>query len=357
MNMRDWTLRILKLTGFALVVTATFMLVTSLLRASLQPPVLRLYLAIFFVHALIISALCWQMMPLLGKWTESFPLLLRWTVLLSALGAAAVAGSAVASVIVHYTIAHMHDVPIGAIFSEGIAVAIPITLVAGTITTVIVAGRHRLEVNKAILQEQRLKRETAEKLAAEAKLASLSARVQPHFLFNTLNSIAALIRENPVEAEHTIERLAALLRSSLDTAGTIPLEQELMLVRDYLEIQKTRMDERLSFTITTDPGLHATVPPFSVQTLVENSVKHAATGQQVLDLLVRTSRYDSQVAISVIDNGPGFDPAFVKPGHGLDMLGARLRAVFEDRASIDYFREPKRMTVRLRVPRDESIPG
>jgi len=129
------------------------------------------------------------------------------------------------------------------------------------------------------------------------------------------------------------------------------------LVRDYLEIQKTRMEERLSFTITVDPGLRASVPPFSVQTLVENSVKYAATESGVLDLQVRACRYDSQIAISVTDNGPGFDPSFVKPGHGLEMLRARLRAVFEDRASIDFFRERERMTVRLRVPQDESIPG
>ena len=118
------------------------------------------------------------------------------------------------------------------------------------------------------------------KLAAEAQVASLTSRVQPHFLFNTLNSISALIRDDPKQAEQTIERLASLLRSSLDQTETVPLEQEIKLVRDYLEIQKTRLGERLHFEVAVEPGIQATVPPFSVQTLVENSVKHVAGRRQ-----------------------------------------------------------------------------
>jgi len=90
-SVRDWAIRILKLMGFTLIVTVTFLFVNTLLRASLPSPAFRTYLSVFFVHALLISALCWQVMPLLGKWSETFPLPLRWGILLSALGAAAVA--------------------------------------------------------------------------------------------------------------------------------------------------------------------------------------------------------------------------------------------------------------------------
>jgi len=182
-------------------------------------------------------------------------------------------------------------------------------------------------------------------------LASLSSRVQPHFLFNTLNSIAALIRENPEQAEQTVERLASLLRSSLDQTQIVPLEQEIKLVRDYLEIQKTRLGERLTFEIAVEPGIQAGVPPFSVQTLVENSVKHVAGRRQGgVDLHIRASRFGDDVIILVADNGPGFDADSMKSGHGLDNLQARLRAVYGDRAGLEFLREPSQMTVRLRIP-------
>jgi sensor histidine kinase YesM len=355
--MRGWAIAGLKLLGFTVMVTGGSMVVMGMLRAAL-PLQAGLYLSTFFVHALFISALCWQVVPRLGKWSATSPFAFRWTILLSALLGMAIGGTAVASIAVHYTFGEMREISAAEIFGEGLRVAIPVTLIVGTITTVVMAGRSRLKSSEAVVQEHRLKRETAEKLAAQAKLASLSSRVQPHFLFNTLNSIAALIRENPAEAEHTLERLASLLRSSLDNAGIIPLDQELKLVRDYLEIQKTRMGDRLTFQIAIDSDLHAAVPPFSVQTLVENSVKHAAAKlERGLDVRVRASRYDSQVAIYVTDNGPGFDPAFMKAGHGLDNLQARLRAVYGDRAALDFFREPERMTIRLRVPQDESLSG
>lgn len=175
--------------------------------------------------------------------------------------------------------------------------------------------------------------------------------MQPHFLFNTLNSISALIRENPAQAEQTIERLASLLRSSLDNAETVPLDQEMRLVRDYLDIQKTRQGERLTYEISVAPGLSAAVPPFSVQTLVENAVKHVAgRRQEGVDLKIRAAPINRDVVVFVTDNGPGFDPGSIQPSHGLDNLQSRLRAVYGDRAGLEFFREPGRMTVRLRIP-------
>ena len=321
------------------------------------PSDVGVYIAIFLVHALIISALCWLVIPQLGAWTEHHPWAVRWTILISALLGLAVAGTVFASLILRYTFSWVRTVPFGIFFGEALATAVPVTIIVGVITTLIVAGRERLEGSRAALQEQRLKRETAEKLAAEAKLASLTSRVQPHFLFNSLNSIAALIRENPAEAEQTVQRLASLLRSSLDNIETVPLAEEIKLVRDYLEIQKTRMGERLTFQIAVDPGIHAVIPPFSVQTLVENSLKHVAEqSQKGVDLWVRVQQLEGDVVVSVSDNGPGFDSRFMKAGHGLDNLRARLRAIYGDRAGLEFLREPERMTVRFKVPH-ERISG
>lgn len=112
---------------------------------------------------------------------------------------------------------------------------------------------------------------------ARAKLAALRSRLRPHFLFNTLNSIAVLVREAPEEAEATIRRLADLLRQTLeheDVEG-VPLERELAFVRRYLEIQETRYEDRLRVEIEVEPkSLEARVPFLVLQPLVENAIRH-----------------------------------------------------------------------------------
>src|SRR5437764_15089871 len=101
------------------------------------------------------------------------------------------------------------------------------------------------------MRTRQLEEASARKLATEARLSSLESRIHPHFLFNTLNSISSLIREDPVRAERTVERLAALLRYSLDVnaRGLAPLRHELKIVRDYLEIEHTRFGERLRYSV------------------------------------------------------------------------------------------------------------
>jgi LytS/YehU family sensor histidine kinase len=226
-----------------------------------------------------------------------------------------------------------------------------VTLLVGTIITIFVSTKKRLDATESQLQEQRLERERAEKLAAEARLASLASRVQPHFLFNTLNSISALVREDPAQAEQTIIRLSSLLRSSLEGKDTVPLEQELKLVADYLEIQRTRLAERLRFHISDVPQHAPAVPPFAVQTLVENSVRHAGeTRLEGVEVEVNACRTNDDLIVDVTDNGSGFDQSELRAGHGLDILINRLRALYGERAALEFERAEHGMTVRLRVP-------
>ena len=125
--------------------------------------------------------------------------------------------------------------------------------------------RDRLAAMTLDLRTRQLEHERANKMALEARLATLEARLHPHFLFNTLNAISALIREDPEEAERTVERLAALLRFSLDATqrGLVPLGDELKIVVDYLEIERTRLGERLSYALKVAPVSHrlADSPP------------------------------------------------------------------------------------------------
>ena len=184
-----------------------------------------------------------------------------------------------------------------------------------------------------------LEKERALKLAALAQISSLESRIHPHFLFNTLNSISALIPEDPRRAELLIERVSALLRFSLDSAnrGLVPLEQEMKIVTDYLEIEKTRFDSRLSFLVETAEECHACmVPPLSVQTLVENSVKHAiAPSRKGGRIDVRASFDAGRLRVEVAESGPGFTAASITTGHGLDILRSRLAAQFEARADLN----------------------
>lgn len=177
----------------------------------------------------------------------------------------------------------------------------------------------------------------SEAAATEARLASLESRVRPHFLFNALNSAIALIPEDPPRAENVLERLAALLRFSLDRHQDrlVTLGDELRVVVDYLEIERVRFGDRLRFTLDVPAELEARqVPAFAVQTLVENSVKHAvATRAAGAAITVLARAAGDRLRIEVTDDGPGFSGAPIA-GHGLDTLRARLDALYGGNAQL-----------------------
>ncbi|MGH9842109.1 MAG: sensor histidine kinase, partial [Blastocatellia bacterium] len=214
--------------------------------------------------------------------------------------------------------------------------------------------KSELEATKSQLDARRLEEERARKLALAAQLSSLESRVRPHLLFNTLNSISALIRENPERAERMVERLSALLRFSLDSGerNTVPLRDEVKIVTDYLEIERARFGERLRFAIEI-PGclLWLEVPPFCLQTLVENSVKYAVSGTRAgAELRVEAEADGQSVKLSVSDDGPGFTADAIRAGHGLDNLQARLSALYGDRAALDIRREEHLMKATVSLP-------
>lgn len=148
-------------------------------------------------------------------------------------------------------------------------------------------------------------------LALEAQLQALQARTNPHFFFNSLNTVACLIAENPELAERTLERIGDIVRYSLESspAREVALSREFAIVRDYLEVQVARFGARLRWTIDLAPdAAGALVPPLIVQPLVENAVLHGV-GSRVEggEVEVRAWQAGGVVHIEVRDDGPGPD--------------------------------------------------
>ena len=223
-------------------------------------------------------------------------------------------------------------------FSGSLKISLIMTLTFGILITAYEVMRAQLDATTLALRTKERDEAEAKRIAAEAQLASIESRVQPHFLFNTLNSIAALVHDDPAGAERMTGQLASLLRSALDSTATplVPLDEELRVVRAYLDIERVRFGDRLRYDVDLGEGTaSAIVPRMALQTLVENSVKYAVSRRREGgSICVRAHASDGRVRVTVEDDGPGFDPANRPEGHGLALLGARLAMLFGDGAAM-----------------------
>jgi len=244
-------------------------------------------------------------------------------------------------------------------FQSSYPTTIIITLVVGLSISSFETMRHRLQYATLELRTQQAEQERAHKLLAEARLSSLASRIHPHFLFNTLNSIASLIPTDPKRAEDTVGKLASLLRFSLNgnQAGLVPLSQELKIVRDYLEIERTRFGLRLRYTIDVPATLDdMKVPPLGLVTLVENAIKHVAAKRAEGAIIgVVGSLEGGRVRLEVIDDGLGFSLEAITPEHGLGNLVSRMELLFGDRGQLAVARADEKTVVSLLFPVSEGL--
>ena len=194
-----------------------------------------------------------------------------------------------------------------------------------------------------------------------ARLAALQAQLNPHFLFNSLNTIAVLVRDgSTVAATRVIDQLSEVLRRTLSDTGTneVSLGDELELVTQYLAVEQARFSDRLRPVIDADPSLlAAAVPRFAIQHLVENAVRHGIARRSDAGRIVVSARRDGEILeVSVTDDGPGISQAAWPPGHGLANTRERLHTLYGARASLAVSPAPTGGTIaRFRIPYHEVL--
>jgi signal transduction histidine kinase len=192
----------------------------------------------------------------------------------------------------------------------------------------------------------------------QAQLQALRMQLNPHFLFNALNTVAVLINEAPRAAYDVLIRLSDLLRATINSnqENEIPLRRELDFLRDYLEIEKVRFQDRLTPRLSVDPAtLDALVPIFLLQPLVENAIRHAvAVRSAPCTVEVRAVRNNGVLQLDVADDGPGLNGR-KREGIGLSNTRERLARLYPDRYSFELADSPGHgLTVRISIPYHET---
>jgi len=340
-----------------LIVNTTIALIPPFLLLALERDVSWHHLLGCFGYSLIyahcIGSLAFATMPRVWIASEKAGVWSRWLLRAASAFTAALAGGMIACV-VFIAIGWIPASQYWAEFTGSLKISIFLTVLACGIISMYESFRARLEETTLELRTKELERERALKLATEAQLASLESRIHPHFLFNTLNSISSLIPEDPKRAEQLVERMAALLRFSLDAnhSGLVPLEREMKIVSDYLAIEQARFGDRLRFQIDAPPEFgEAKVPPLAIQTLVENSVKHAVSrSRSGGEIRVSIARENGSLRVEVLDEGPEFGLETAPSGHGLDILKGRLAALFGRQGGLALERSGNRNQITLSVP-------
>jgi two-component system, LytTR family, sensor kinase len=220
------------------------------------------------------------------------------------------------------------------------------------------AIRYFIEAREREVQLARL----SEQLAG-ARFAALQAQLNPHFLFNTLNTIAVLVRDNDRQgAVSIVEHLSEVLRRTLShhRANEVTLGEELELVRQYVAIEQARFSDRLRPEFKIDDSvLPLAVPSFALQHLVENAIRHGIAREPDSGrLLIAAHRAADMLEISVTDDGVGIEENVVMPkGHGIENTRERLSALYGELASLEIVRRSEGGTIAtLRLPYREMVP-
>jgi len=187
-------------------------------------------------------------------------------------------------------------------------------------------------------RKQQLDTLQLEKLVKELELKTIKAHINPHFIFNSLNSIRALIDENPSRARKAITELSNILRSSMsaEKGETVSFDQELKIVKDYLALENMRFEDRLQVLYEVDDHtLKQQVPPMMLQTLVENAIKHGISKQIKGGMVKVSSDLKDQCHILTVQNTGFLNGSSNKQGFGIASTQDRLHLLYGNKASFE----------------------
>ncbi len=192
----------------------------------------------------------------------------------------------------------------------------------------------------------------------EANLTALRSQINPHFLFNTLNSITELVHESADLAEQAVEKLAFILRFTTKKSSEqfLPLQEEMSLIRTYLELEQIRFGNRLETEIEIDPKAQSVlVPSFIIQTLVENCIKHGISKiMQSGFVSVKAWVKDNFLTCEVYDNGPGIDLSRIYKSTGLSNSISRLETLYDMKNLLQFENTGDGTRVTMRIPLPDS---
>jgi sensor histidine kinase YesM len=191
---------------------------------------------------------------------------------------------------------------------------------------------HYIERNRT----QELQTLKLQSMVKELELKTIKAHINPHFIFNALNSIRSLVDENPSRARTAITELSNILRSSMqaEKMETVPLERELNIVKDYLALEKMRFEERLNIELQINPDtLEMPVPPMMLQTLVENAIKHGVSRNVNGGLIKITSDFSNHHHEIVVLNSGQLNGYYNGDGFGVKSTQDRLNMLYQGKAS------------------------
>ncbi len=204
-------------------------------------------------------------------------------------------------------------------------------VIFGSIIAYFFSSREQIAESQARIQEEKIKRLTSEKKAAEANLKLLQAQIEPHFLFNTLSNVLSLLDTNPQKGKSMLVDFIQYLRASLskmrDEQAT--LGQEMEMIRAYLSIFKVRMGDRLNYKINLPKQLEAiSFPPMLIQPLVENAIKHGLEPRvEGGEIRINGIEKDGVLRLEVVDTGSGFLEER-ESGMGLSNIQERLQSMY-----------------------------
>lgn len=193
-----------------------------------------------------------------------------------------------------------------------------------------------------------------EALVKELELKTIKSHINPHFIFNALNSIRALIDEDPAKARGAVTHLSNILRSSMqaEKLETVPLERELGIVKDYLALEYIRFEDRLKVEYdVNDETLAQPVPPMMLQTLVENAIKHGIAEQLEGGVVKVTSDFNNDFLRMTVQNSGYLNGHANADGFGLSSTRNRLDLLFGGKAQFEILQEGELVVAKVLIPK------